>query len=408
MGDSWGTTRPLTVAHVIHSGGFYGAERVVHDLALQQARQRQVVPILIDVVDADMEQSLLGRRLQATPAVRVVALPTRRGLTIPALRAYARTLRDLKPDVVHSHGYKPTALHIVSRILGMHDTPLVVTAHGYTLTSPSLKDRLYQWLDVAMLARANAVVAVSAAMARYLAEQSSRIHSCTIPNGMDPSLHASGEHPLRTYLQANVPSFTSSTRTPVIIGSVGRLVPMKNHALLIDTVGDLIARGLPCVLVILGDGPLRGELEALWRSRMPGIDPLLMPHRDDVLDWVGDMDIFCMPSGPGEGLPMALLEAGLLERAVVCSTSGGMADLIVNGESGLLVAMGDRPGFETALDELVGAPMVRARLGARLRQTIVSGYALDAVERRYADVYRSVVTDPSPTPSLVKRRAVAR
>ena len=408
MGDSSGEKRPLTVAHAIHSGGFYGAERVVQDLALRQAHQRRIVPVLIDVIDADIEQSELGRRLRATPAVRVVALPTRRGLTVGALQAYARTLHALKPDVVHSHGYKPTVLHIVSRMLRMHDTPLVVTAHGYTLTSPSLKDRLYQWLDVAMLARANAVVAVSAALARYLAEQSSRIVSRTIPNGMDPELHASGEHPLRTHLRATVPSFTSSTRTPVIIGSVGRLVPMKNHALLIDTVGNLLARGLPCVLVILGDGPSRGELETLWRSRMPDLEPLLIPHRDDVLDWVSDMDIFCMPSGPGEGLPMALLEAGLLERAVVCSTSGGMADLIVNGENGRLVAMGDRSGFETALAELIDAPDVRARLGARLRQTIVSGYALDAVERRYEDVYRSVVREPSLTPSLVKRREAVR
>ncbi len=391
MGDSSRETRPLTVAHVIHSGGFYGAERVVQDLALRQADQGRIVPLLIDVVDAGLTESELGRRLRETEAVRVLALPAKRGLTVGAIRAYARTLRDLKPDVVHSHGYKPTVLHIVSRLLRMHDTPLVVTAHGYTLTSPSLKDRLYQWLDVAMLARADAVVAVSAAMARYLTEQSSRIVSQTIPNGMDSAIHASDKHPLHAYLQANVPSFTSSTRTPVIIGSVGRLVPMKNHALLIDVVGDLLARGLPCVLVILGDGPLRGELEMLWRSRIPDVEPLLVPHRHDVLDWMGDMDIFCMPSGPGEGLPMALLEAGLLERAVVCSNSGGMADLIVSRENGMLVPMGDRSAFESAVAELIADPDARARLGARLRVTIESEYDLDTVEQRYEVVYRSVV-----------------
>ena len=391
MDDSPPDTRPLTVAHVIHSGGFYGAERVVLDLAVRQAQRGRIVPVLIDVVDAGLEQSELGRRMRETETVRVLALPAKRGLTVGALRAYARTLRNLKPDVVHSHGYKPTVLHIVSRTLRMHDTPLVVTAHGYTLTSPSLKDRLYQWLDVAMLARANAVVAVSAAMARYLAAQSSRIVSHTIPNGMDSAIHASNKHPLRAYLQANVPSFRSSTNAPIIIGSVGRLVPMKNHALLIDIVGDLLARALPCVLVILGDGPLRGELEMLWRLRMPGVEPLLLPHRHDVLDWMGDMDIFCMPSGPGEGLPMALLEAGLLERAVVCSTSGGMADLIVSRENGMLVPMGDRSAFENAVAELIADPDARAFMGARLRATIESEYDLETVVQRYEGVYRSVV-----------------
>jgi glycosyltransferase involved in cell wall biosynthesis len=390
MGDPSGDARRLTVAHVIHSGGFYGAERVVQDLALRQADRGRVLPVLIDVVDAGLKESELGRRLRHTGAVRVDALPTKRGLTFGALRAYARTLANVAPDVVHSHGYKPTVLHIVSRALRMHDTPLVVTAHGYTLTSPSLKDRLYQWLDVAMLARANAVVAVSAAMARYLAAQPAQVVSHTIPNGMDPGIRASGAHPLRAFLQANVPAFTSSGSTPVVIGSVGRLVPMKNHALLIDAVGDLIARNVPCVLVILGDGPLRGELEQRWRARMPGIEPLLIPHQHDVLDWMGDMDIFCMPSGLGEGLPMALLEAGLLERAVVCSTSGGMADLIVHRENGMLVDMGDAQAFTAAIGDLIAAPELRARLGTALRATIASDYDLATVEQRYEAVYRSV------------------
>src|SRR5450432_3294094 len=99
MGDPSDTTRTLTVAHVIHSGGFYGAERVVQDLALRQFDQGRILPILIDVVDAGAEQSELGRRLRETKAVHVVTLPTKRGLTLRALRSYARILRELKPDV---------------------------------------------------------------------------------------------------------------------------------------------------------------------------------------------------------------------------------------------------------------------------------------------------------------------
>lgn len=390
MGDSLGDLTPVTVAHVIHSGGFYGAERVVQDLSLRQADHGRVVPILIDIVDTGFAESELGHRLRQAQSVRVVALPAKRGLTVGALRSYARALRDTNPDVVHSHGYKPTVLHVVSRMLRLHDVPLVVTAHGYTLTSPSIKDRVYQWLDVAMLARANAVVAVSSAMARYLGEQSSRIVSRTIPNGMDATFGSSGGHPLFDFLRDRIPSFASASSPPLVIGSVGRLVSMKSHALLISVVADLVARGQPCVLVILGDGPLRTELEELWRARIPMVEPLLIPHQRDVLDWIGDMDIFCMPSGPGEGLPMALLEAGVLGRAAVCTTSGGMADLIVNRENGMLVPMGDRSALESAIAELIADPDLRARLGARLRATIKSDYNLDTVEQRYEVVYQSV------------------
>ena len=383
--------KPLTVAHIIHSGGFYGAERVVHDLIVRQAVGGRVHPALIDVVDAGLAESDLGRRLRDAGVAPVTALPTKPGFTLAALRDHAHLLRTLRPDVVHSHGYKPTVLHTLSRMLRMHDVPLVVTAHGYTLTSPSPKDRLYQRVDVWMLGRADAVVAVSAAMARFLTDQSPNIAPRTIPNGMDPNLVASGRHPLRTYLAQHVPALAASAAAPVIIGSVGRLVPMKNHALLIDVAGNLIRRGIPCIPVILGDGPLRGDLEVRWRSQIPGIKPLLIPHRPDVIDWIADMDVFCMPSGPGEGLPMALLEAGLLRRAVVCTTSGGMADLIVNGANGMLVDVGDRVAFERALSELIDSPGLRSRLGERVRETIASEYDLGTVEQKYEDVYRSVV-----------------
>lgn len=382
--------RSLAVAHIIHSGGFYGAERVVHDLVFQQAAGTGVRPTLIDVVDAGLEESELGRRLRNTAVARVVALPTRRGLTRAALGDYARTLRELKPDIVHSHGYKPTVLHIASRMLRMHNVPLVVTAHGYTLTSPSLKDRLYQWLDVWMLSRAEATIAVSHAMARYLAAQTPSVRTQTIPNGMDARITTSGRHPLRDYLTQHVQSFAAADRAPIIVGSVGRLVPMKNHAMLIDAVADLIARGVHCLPVILGNGPLREQLDARWRNRIPSVEPLLIPHQQDVLDWMGDMDVYCMPSGPGEGLPMALLEAGLLERPVVCTTSGGMADLIVDRDNGLLVEMGDTASFATAVAELVGDAALRSRLGANLRATIASEYDLATVARRYEEVYRSV------------------
>ena len=384
MGDA------LSVAHIIHSGGFYGAERVVYDLIQCQVSAGRVRPVLIDVVDEGLTESELGRRMRQAGAAPVVAMPTGRGLTRAALRDYARTLRELKPDVVHSHGYKPTVLHVASRMLRMHDVPLVVTAHGYTLTSPSLKDRVYQWLDIWMLSRADATVAVSSAMARYLAAQTPSVKARTIPNGMDASVAPSSAHPLRAYLEQHVPAFAADPAT-VVVGSAGRLVPMKNHAMLIDVAADLMQRGVPCIPVILGDGPLRAELEARWRAKLPGMEPLLIPHQHDVLDWMGDMDVYCMPSGPGEGLPMALLEAGLLERAVVCTTSGGMADLIVTRENGMLVDMGDASAFADAVAELVVNPTMRTRVGTALRATIASEYDLATVEQRYADVYRSVV-----------------
>ncbi|CAN5541107.1 glycosyltransferase [soil metagenome] len=380
---------PLIVVHAIHSGGFYGAERVVLDLVGIQREGTTVAPALLDLVDWNHPSSELGRRVSVLEA-RVRVLPARRGITLAALRAYADAMVALRADVVHSHGYKPTVLHVLSRMLRLHRVPLVVTAHGYVLTAPSLKERLYQTLDVFMLARADAVVAVSSAMEAYLASRSKRLRVTTIPNGIADAKEVSGNHPLPEFLRQTVAKMDPRRGRPIVIGSLGRLVPMKNHALLIDVVGEMMRDGVHCLPVVLGDGPLREELEERWRSAIPDIEPLLVSHQEDVLAWLADMDIFCMPSGPGEGLPMALLEAGLLARPVVCSDSGGMAELIDDGGNGFLIRMGDAEALRDRLLKLVVDESARARLGSALRTTVTTRHSIGAVSERYAELYALV------------------
>lgn len=373
----------MRLVHTIDSGGFYGAERVVLDLMELQRDRDAIEPALLDFVDAGHTTSELGRRVTAVGGA-VRSFPVKRGASLGALRGYAQTLHAMRADIVHSHGYKPTFFHVVSGLLRLHRVPLVISAHGYSRTSPTLREKLYEKLDRWMLSRADAVVAVSGEMASYLTARSPRLPLRTIPNGIDTGLSPRGSHPLRLFL-ADHGIATDS----VVIGSVGRLVPMKNHQLLVDAFSEL-QRELPCVLVILGDGPLRPALEAQWRAAMPDMEPLLVPHQSDVLEWIQDMDIFCQPSGPGEGLPMALLEAGFLARAVVCSDSGGMADLVQHGENAIGFRMGDRKGLVDGLRALVRDAALRRRLGEALHQTIVTEHDSRTVEVRYWDVYSDV------------------
>lgn len=378
---------PMQVLHAIHSGGFYGAERVVLDLMGQQRAAGHVMPALLDFVDPGQLESTLGQRLRERGDT-VHRFQAPRGARPAALHAYARRLRELAPTVVHSHGYKPTLFHVVTRLLGLHAVPLVVSAHGYSLTSPSLRDQVYRLLDIWMLARADAVVAVSGEMHGYLERRSPRARIRTIPNGIDTSVVRAQGNALDPFLQAR--GVARGGDRPPVIGAVGRLVPMKNHAALITAVAHLW-RDHPCVPVILGDGPLRNALEGQWKAELPELPPILIPHQPDVLDWMGGFDVFCMPSGPGEGLPMALLEAGLLGKAVVCSDSGGIGDLVQDGVTGLLVPMGDQPALERALATALSDAGLRTRLGAALRQAILDRHDIQACERAYAVVYRSAM-----------------
>ena len=384
----------IHVVHAISSGGFYGAEKVILDLVLMQQRRADLTPTLIDFVDQGMDESDVGRRVRALQA-RVVRFPG--GVTLGSLSRYGRLMRALRPSVVHSHGYKPTFVHSFSRFLRLHSVPLVVTSHGWDTVARGgglrgFKDRRYPGLDIWQLSWADRVIAVSTEWAATLTERNPRLRPRVILNGIHTDVRVHGTHPLRRFLAdlaSGQPTDGGAEHLGPIVGAVGRLAPMKNHAALIEAVARIRTEH-PCRLAIIGDGPLRAELESLWRSRMPHIEPALIPFQADILEWVQDMDVFCMPSLEGEGLPMALLEAGLLGRAVVCSDSGGMATLI-DGDNGRLVRMRDQASLERALLELMSSVGLRERLGVRLRASVLAAYDVRRTEAQYWDLYQDLL-----------------
>lgn len=383
--------RPIRLAHAIHSGGFYGAEKVVCDLAREQLACAEYAPRLLAILDTGLDGNEVAARA-AGLGVPVTVVHADPGLKFAGLRAYASALVSGGIELVHSHGYKATAFHLCSRWLGMHRIPLVVTAHGYPKSSGSRKASLYRWLDIAFLGGADSVVAVSREMESYLRARNPVCRVRTIPNGISTDISSASSGPLRKALALPAPRRDSADVSGdiPIIGSAGRLVPMKNHALLIRAYAE-VRKTIPCRLAILGEGPLRSSLESLWRDLIPDEPVGLLPFRSDILDWMADMDIFALPSNDGEGLPMALLEAGLLERAVVCSDSGGMPEVVRDGETGRLIRMGDLQGLIRALRDLLSDPGKRLSYGLALRREVISGYDIRAAHGRYLEAYDQVL-----------------
>jgi glycosyltransferase involved in cell wall biosynthesis len=366
----------LIVAHAIHSGGFYGAEKVLCDLAREQLAASPYAPRLLALLDPDQEGNEVCARAAALglPVDRVRARP---GLSFEGLRAYARTLLASGARLVHSHGYKATIFHLLSRWLGFHRVPLIVTAHGYNKAAAGPKALVYGWMDMACLSAAECVVAVSRELEGYLRARNPFCRPRTIPNGVHGRADVKGEHPLRKALGAD-------PGAPVI-GTAGRLAPIKDQALLIRAYAR-VRRRLPCRLAILGDGPLRAELETLWRDLVPDEPPALFPFQDEVLEWMADMDVFVLPSR-SEGLPMALLEAGLLSRAVIVSAVGDMPAVVDDWISGRLFPPGDEEALVRALEDTLIDPARRAAYGRALRDKVAAHHDIRAVHARYLEAY---------------------
>jgi glycosyltransferase involved in cell wall biosynthesis len=266
-------------------------------------------------------------------------------LLLPAMLAsFARAARRAArgADVVHAH-WLPAAW-----VAARTGKPFAVQLWGTDVELARRAPRLGR----RVLGRARIVVCAShdlAAAARELGGADVRV----VPNGIE------------------LPAETGEPDEPPHVLFVGRLSAEKGVRELREA-----ARGLP--LVVAGDGPLRAEVpEALG----------MVPH-DELWRLYGRAAVVACPSRR-EGFGYACLEAMAAGRPVVASAVGGLKDLVVDGETGLLVPPGDAPALRAALERLLGDRALRERLGAAARERARTDFAWD----RYVDAIRDAYDD---------------
>jgi len=184
--------------------------------------------------------------------------------------------------------------------------------------------------------------------------------------------------------------------------SVGRLVEVKGFAVALRAVAR-IARAHPRLrYVLIGDGPLRAELEALARElgiasrvRFAGALPHAAVRRE-----LARAHFYCQPSvrgsdGAEESQGLAAVEAQACGLPVVASRSGGLPESIREGETGLLVAPGDDAALARALDVLAGDPARRAALGHAARRFAATAFDRARLTERLLELYTDLARRPT-------------
>jgi len=168
---------------------------------------------------------------------------------------------------------------------------------------------------------------------------------------------------------------------------VGRLVPEKGVLLMLDVAEQLRAQpGIEIVMV--GAGPMREELERqIERRGLGGVVRLVgAVGQDDLPDWYGWADVFCLPSF-NEGLPVVLMEALLTEAAVVTTAIAGIPELVRTGDTGIVVPAGRADLVADAIESLFADPEHRRALGAAGRRAVVADFDAAEAGRRIAELH---------------------
>ena len=177
-----------------------------------------------------------------------------------------------------------------------------------------------------------------------------------------------------------------------IIGTVTRLEPQKANDVFLRAAARVVSRVPNLVILIAGDGPQRAELEAL-AARLGLTERVrFLGWRSDAAELLGALDIFCM-SSRWEGCPIVLLEAMAMYRPVVATDIGGVREIVVNGETGLLVAPDDPEALANAIVRLLAEDAERARMGKAGRQRVEQHFGVGDMLEAYAGLYRDLARD---------------
>lgn len=285
-----------------------------------------------------------------------------------------RLFRRVRPDIVHLNSSKVGVLGRLAALCAR--VPVrVFTAHGWAFKATSgVGAAAYLWADRLVRPLATMVVCVSTLEreAGLAARTCTATRSLVIENGVD--------------VEAALPHVPNESNRVRIL-SVGRLAAPKNFPALIAATARL-PRG-SVELRILGDGPQRELLIAKIAAHDLEDEVELVGQVDDVRPFLAESDIFVLSSN-SEGMPLAVLEAMAAGLPTVVSAVGGLHEVVLDGETGLLVPADDADALASAMLRLVDDRGLRERLGRAARRRAEERFGLGRWRAAHLELYQSL------------------
>lgn len=289
-------------------------------------------------------------------------------------------LRSWRADLLHCHlPLAGVAGRLAGRLAGV---PVVYTEHN-------LMERYHPWTRRANLwtwGLQERVVAVSAEVAESIERHAgSRVPVRVVRNGVpvarlerDPEAGAAVRR--RFGIRREVP----------VVGQVAVFRRQKRLDLWLETAREILRRLPEARFLLVGDGPLRGEIESLARELGLEEAVCFAGLQDDVRPFLSAMDLLLVTS-EFEGLPLVLLEAMALELPVVATAVGGMPEVVLDRETGRLVPFARPAEAAAAALEILADPARRAAMGSAARRRVAREFGTERMLAELESLYREVV-----------------
>lgn len=376
-----GGRRPPLVAHILYSFHIGGLENGVVNLInhMPPERYRHVI---IALADCDTEFCARIRRSD----VDFISLHKAPGHGVKLFPRLYRLLRQLAPAIVHTRNL--AALEMTVPAWAARVPVRIHGEHGWDTSDPagvSLKYRLLRRLHSPFVTQ---YIALSSQLSSYLTQGvgigPARV--TRVCNGVDVARFSAQA------TKADLPEVPAGfvDDAGLVFGTVGRLQAVKDQLTLVRAFrhwrdsGSEVAK--KARLVLVGDGPLRAQVEAEVAAAGVSDSVWLAGARNDVPAWMAAMDCFVLPS-QAEGISNTLLEAMACALPVVATDVGGNGELVLNGETGFLVPPNDPVALSGAMARVGNDAAMRQKMAVAARNRAVSQFSLEAMVEAYLAVY---------------------
>jgi glycosyltransferase involved in cell wall biosynthesis len=363
------TQQSLSILHTESSLGWGGQERriLVEALAMRQRGHRLALV-------CDPRGELCRRaRLQNFPVTPLVFGGMH---NLGAWIGLRRLLARGAVDILNTHSSLDSWVGTLAWQTLRTPPLLVRTRHLSTRVKDNRRTR---WLYQTPAAIITTGKVTKDLLVERLGVPARRIFS--IPTGVELAEFAPQEKSRELLAQVQIPA------DAFIFGSVAVLRSWKGHLDLLEAFHELLQEGARAFLLLVGEGPYRvvieekiAQLGLQHRVRLAGF-------RDQVAPWFALMDVIVLASYANEGVPQSLLQALAMARPVVGTTVGGIPEVIVAGETGLIVPPRDTGALAQAMQRLMADPDYRRELGRRGREMVVERFSMEQMAAEIEQVY---------------------
>jgi glycosyltransferase involved in cell wall biosynthesis len=365
-----------TVCQVLFTLTLGGAEVLAARIARRLSGQYRMTFACLE------ELGPLGEQLRAD-GFEVQVFARRPGVDWRCARSLADLFHRERVDVVHAHQYGPFFYSALARHFGAR-MPIVLTEHGREF--PDNTSRTHHLANRLLLRRRDRVAGVGREVRRGLIDKEGfparRVE--VIYNGIDLSPYED-RGPDRDMVLRELGVVPGD----LLVAQVARLVTIKDHATAIRTIEQLTRSRRDVCLVLVGDGPEAGLIEAMIRERGLAGRVRMLGRRLDVPRLLRAADLALLTS-VSEGIPLSLIEAMAAGLPVVATRVGGVPEVVEEGRTGLLAPAGDHEALAGLLLRLAGDPDLRARMGRAGRERARELFSEDRMVAEYEQIYREL------------------